>query len=147
MTGEKITLEELKQLAEEANSDFFDNVTQETLDVISNCCDFLDEDFPEYLKYEKDLKEQVRTICPNNFEEKWKLYLKVYLQMEEQSNIRDMDLKAVMQLLPFVSDMRFIIDTLEIKVDYMRSELIYLFANVGADEYGEDKGWFYAWWD
>ncbi|MCK4308031.1 hypothetical protein KAW50_07410 [candidate division WOR-3 bacterium] len=137
----------LEKLAKEAGSDFFDYVSDKTLNVISDCCDFLDEDFPEYLEQEKRLKGAVKTICPTDLKDKWKLFLKVYLQIEENSTTRGIRIDQIMLLLPYVSDMRFLQDTLEVKIAVFDPKLIYLFGNVGADEYGEEDGWYQAWWD
>ena len=137
----------LEKLAKEAGSDFFDYVNDETLNVISKACDWLEDDFKEYLECEKRLKEQVRAICSDTFNEKWKLLLKVYLQAEEGSDLKGVKYSEIPKLLPYVSDMRFLWDTLEIKVAVFDPKLIYLFGNVGADEYSEEDGWYQAWWD
>jgi hypothetical protein len=139
--------EKLKKDAETAGSDFFDYVSDETLNIISDACDWLEDDFKEYLKYEKGLKAQVRILCPDTFTKKWKILLKVYLQAEESSDLKGVKYSEIPKLLPYVSDMRFLCDTLEIKINVFNPKLIYLFGNLGADEYSEEDGWYQAWWD
>jgi hypothetical protein len=137
----------LEKLAKEAGSDFFDYVSDETLNIISNACDWLEDDFKEYLECERGLKEQVRVLCPDTFNKKWRILLKVYLQAEEGSDLKGVKYGEIVKLLPYVSDMRFLWDILEIKIDVFNPKLIYLFGNLGADEYSEEDGWYQAWWD
>lgn len=137
----------LERQAKEAGSDFFDYVSDETLNVISDCVDLLDEVFEEYLGEEMRLKGQVQAICPDTFIEKWKIFLKVVVQAIYQSNVLSVHVDEIPKLLPFISDMRFLWDTLEVKVGVFDPKLIYLFGNLGADQYGEEEGWFTAWWD
>lgn len=137
----------LEKLAKEAGSDFFDYVSDETLNVISDCCDFLDEDFTVYLKREKKLKEQVRAICQDTFNEKWKLLLKVYLQVDEESNIRRVSNEAIIELLPFISDIDWELDTIMVKMPVLEPKVLYLFANLRADDFGYKDGWYYGWYD
>jgi len=148
MSEEQIDLwKELKELAEIAKSDFFDNVTEETLNDIKENCEWLDETFPEFLATEKDLKEQVRAICPDNFKEKWKLILKVYMQLEEQE--KEVLVSDVINLLPYVSDLRMNHwDSLNFKIERFEQGIICLLCNLGGNECGEgEEGWFWIWWD
>lgn len=137
----------LEKLAKEAGSDFFDYISDETLNDISDCCDFLDEDFTVYLKREKKLKEQVRAICPDTFNEKWKLLLKVYLQVDEESNLRRVSNEAIIELLPFISDIGWELDTIMVKMPVLEPKVLYLFANLRADDFGYKDGWYYGWYD
>lgn len=139
--------QQLEKLAKEAGSDFFDYVSDETLNVISDACEWLEDDFKEYLESEIDLKRRVQELCPDAFNKKWKLLLKVYLQAEERSDLKGVEYSEIVNLLPYVSDMRFLWDTLEIKINVFNPKLIYLFGNLGADEYSEENGWYQAWWD
>lgn len=137
----------LEKLAKEAESDFFDYVSDETLNNIADGCDFLDDIFTDYLKVEQELKERVKVICSDAFDEKWKLLLKVYLQVEEESDMRRVSNEAIIELLPFISEMDWEGDTIMIKVTVFDPKLLYLFANLRADEFGYKNGWYYGWYD
>lgn len=137
----------LEKQAKEAGSDFFDYVSDETLNDIMDSCQFLDESFPEYLEVENDLKAQVRELCPNTFNEKWKILLKVYLQVEDEWDMKQISNEAIIQLLPFISDIEWEEDTIMIKVDEFNPKLIYLFASLCPDKSGYKDGWYYGWYD
>ena len=148
MTKEEIDeWEEYKEQAKEAGSDFFDNVTEETLNDIFKNCVWLDETFKEFLASEKNLKEQVRVIGTTEFDGNWKLLLKVYMQLEEAEN--GPEVENVIKLLPYVSDLRMKdYDSLEFKIRRFEPEIICLLCNLGGDECGEgEEGWYWVWWD
>ena len=140
--------ERWKRIAKEAGSDFFDNVTEETLNDIKENCEWLDETFPEFLAAEKELKEQIRLVYSDDSkEEQWKLLLKVYFQLEEAEG--GPQVKNVIKLLPYLSDLKMEgYDLLKFKIRRFEPAIVCLLCNLGGDECGEDEeGWFWIWWD
>ena len=89
----------------------------------------------------------MRVVCPTNFPDKWKLLLKVYMQLEEAEEGPNTD--NVIKLLPYISDLRMKhYDSLEFKIERFEPVIICLLCNLGGDECGKgEDGWYWVWWD
>jgi len=142
-TGEKsmdeiITLEGLKQLAERANSDFFTEFdaqhwfNENELEYESYGL------FEDYLSSEEGYKARLRAICTTDFKEKWNMFKQVAMQIISQSYVMWGSNEAIIDLLPFVSDILYTEGALWIVVDTFTPKMLCAFANVCEGEYTQE---------
>lgn len=144
MNKETEQLEKLKRLAEDADSDFFDDLDEEWINWRTEVVQFSDSLFKEYLSAEEEYKDRVRELCPNTFAEKWKTFKTMALQVLEQSCVMHGSNEAIIELSPFVSDMVYTSGALWIKIDSFKPEMLCAFANVCIGEYTYEGGGLYC---
>ena len=153
-TGEKSMKREsaykaCMRIAEEAGSDFFENVTEQRFKLITKGIHDKKRVFIHYLYYESAFKETTMSVCSTNYAEKWDLIKNIALNDIDVMFSVDVHIHDIIRLLPFISDIQYtketngkrIIMKVCMKINRVNQQALILFGNLRANLAKKEGVW------